>query len=155
MLWVLPLEVTQDSLQNSRPWMTTTIRFRQSLGRKQYDAAGVPTAVYCNLRPTPISPRSSLSPVDPSMPLFPSDGSPRHGLPTHYGNQSRSIYHGYNDSRPGGDLPLLNPRSNTASPGPRYDYQQYSRTGSPHSNVTGFRQQNNPSPWQRGAGYEG
>ncbi len=128
-----------------------------SLGRKQYDAAGVPLPPSTATSVQPPSHRDPpLSPVDPSMPLFPSDGSPRHGLPTHYGNQSRSIYHGYNDSsRPGSDLPLLNPRSNTASPGPRYDYQQYSRTGSPHSNVTGFRQQNNPSPWQRGAGYEG
>ena len=127
-----------------------------SLGRKQYDASGVvlPPSTANSVR-NPSHRDPPLSPVDPSVPLFPSDGSPRHGVPAHYGEQARPMYQNYNDSRPGSDLPLLNPRSNTASPGPRYDYQQYSRTGSPHSNVTNFRQQNSPSPWQRGAGYEG
>ena len=128
-----------------------------SLGRKQYDASGAPLPPStANSMQPPSHREPPHSPVDPSVPLFPSDGSPRHGVPTHYGEQPRPMYQGYNDSsRPGSDLPLLNPRSHTASPGPRYDYQQYSRTGSPHSNITNFRQQNSPSPWQRGAGYDG
>ncbi|KAI9800651.1 MAG: hypothetical protein M1825_003973 [Sarcosagium campestre] len=69
------------------------------------------------------------SPVDPSVPLFPSDGSPR-AAPPMYAN-------GNNSTRPGNNLPLLGARSDSASA---------------HSN--GYRQQNNSSPWQRGAGYD-
>ena len=91
------------------------------------------------------------SPVDPSLPLFPSDAPGRHGSPA---SQSRGMYTNHNESsRPGSDLPLLNP-------------QGYGRTGSSQSNgpafrsqnngspAPQFRQQNNASPWQRGAGYD-
>ncbi|KAI9805662.1 MAG: hypothetical protein M1833_005154 [Piccolia ochrophora] len=57
------------------------------------------------------------SPVDPSVPLFPSDSGPRSGPPSYSG--------------------LTEGRSNTLN-----------------SSVSGFRQQNNSSPWQRGAGYD-
>ncbi|KAI9891519.1 MAG: hypothetical protein M1814_002642 [Vezdaea aestivalis] len=67
------------------------------------------------------------SPVNPSLAMFPSDAQGRHDRPPLY-----------NGSRPGSDLPLLAPRSATASPGPGGRY----------------RQQNNSSPWQRGAGYD-
>ncbi|PYH46774.1 transient receptor potential ion channel family protein [Aspergillus saccharolyticus JOP 1030-1] len=65
--------------------------------------------------------RSPASPVDPSLPLFPSDN--RNG--SHDANFGRS-----------------------PSPVPRYD------TASPMQNPHAYRQQNNPSPWQRGAGYD-
>jgi hypothetical protein len=103
------------------------------------------------------------SPVDPSLPLFPSDGVNRHGSP---GSQSRGMFTNHNDSsRPGSDLPLLNPQGygrsgsahsnspafrsqNSGSPGPGFRQQN---NGSP---APQFRQQNNASPWQRGAGYD-
>lgn len=71
------------------------------------------------------------SPVDPSMPMFPSEASGRHNRPQFYGQESR----------PNSDLPLLAPRSATASPGPG-------------AKMGAYRAQNNSSPWQRGAGYE-
>ncbi|KAI4160225.1 MAG: hypothetical protein LQ342_005937 [Letrouitia transgressa] len=75
------------------------------------------------------------SPIDPSMPLFPSDGTPRHGTPTGYNEHSRGMYNGYND----------NSRNQS--------FQSYGQPKSAHSNA-GFRQLNNSSPWQRGAGYD-
>lgn len=62
------------------------------------------------------------SPMDPAVPLFPSDGATggRHGPPP--------------------------PSFQTG------DDHQYGRLENPRSD--GFRQQNNSSPWQRGAGYE-
>jgi hypothetical protein len=69
-----------------------------------------------NPRQTPVSP------VDPSVPLFPSDASARQGPPS------------YNMRSP--------------SPVPR------GYTASPMSNPNAYRAQNNPSPWQRGAGYD-
>ena len=68
------------------------------------------------------------SPVDPSVPLFPSDSSTRAGTQPSYDNTGGSEY-GY-------------VRSQTASP-------PYAGSN-PHS----FRTQNNASPWQRGAGYD-
>ncbi|PYI30723.1 DUF907 domain protein [Aspergillus indologenus CBS 114.80] len=65
--------------------------------------------------------RSPASPVDPSLPLFPSDN--RNG--SHDANFGRS-----------------------PSPVPR------GYTSSPMQNPHAYRQQNNPSPWQRGAGYD-
>ncbi|KAI9684406.1 MAG: hypothetical protein M1829_002216 [Trizodia sp. TS-e1964] len=98
------------------------------------------------------------SPVDPSVPFIPHDGSARHAPPSYNDPPppppQHGLYHGYNESsRPGSDLPLLAPRSHTGSPSP---YQAYGRSQSPanHNNIGGYRQQNNSSPWQRGAGYE-
>jgi hypothetical protein len=119
-----------------------------SMARQQYDASGVPLPPStANSARTPSHRDPPHSPVDPSVPLFPSHGGAHHGHPQMYNDQSRGLYAGYNDSsRPGSDLPLLAPhsRSNTASPSP------YQRGASAH----GYRQQNNASPWQRGAGYE-
>lgn len=67
------------------------------------------------------------SPVDPSVPLFPSNGSPQRGPPPTY-DQFRSA-----SPRPGnyGDAPV----------------------GASALSTT-YRAQNNASPWQRGAGYD-
>lgn len=72
------------------------------------------------------------SPVDPSVPLFPSDSSPpRQGPPPSY--DSGGFHNGYQ-------------RAQTTSPAPF----------NPSSVIAAhnFRQQNNSSPWQRGAGYD-
>lgn len=66
--------------------------------------------------------QSPVSPVDPSVPLFPSDAS------------TGQVPPGYNMRSP--------------SPVPR------GYTASPLNNPNAYRQQNNPSPWQRGAGYD-
>ena len=107
-------------------------------GGMRSDAAGVP------LPPSTANSHRSpsrhgeppRSPIDPNMPLFPSDGTPRHGTPTGYNDGSRGMYAHYNDSR----------------------YQNYSPSygppGSAQSNTSYNRQQNNGSPWQRGAGYD-
>ena len=77
------------------------------------------------------------SPVDPSMPMFPSNAETRTGPPSYYG------------------------RSNNPSPQPRaesgysaYSNQQFGRAASVRSEVGALRAQNNSSPWQRGAGYD-
>lgn len=75
--------------------------------------------------------QAPASPVDPSVPLFPSDGSSRRG-PT------------YEDSNPFGRSPSPVPRGYTTSP---------INPGSTLASNT-YRAQNNPSPWQRGAGYD-
>ncbi|RAL01165.1 transient receptor potential ion channel family protein [Aspergillus ibericus CBS 121593] len=69
---------------------------------------------------------SPVSPVDPSLPLFPSDNnSVRNGPPSYDANFGRA-----------------------PSPVPR------GYNSSPFQNPHAYRQQNNPSPWQRGAGYD-
>lgn len=74
------------------------------------------------------------SPVDPSMPLFPTDSSSRLGAQPTYDNSNGGSDYGY-------------VRSQTASP-------PFARAGSANSNPHQFRTQNNASPWQRGAGYD-
>lgn len=107
-----------------------------SFGKPTHSAAGLPLPPSTANSTRPGSNREPPhSPVDPSLPLFPSDGSGRHGPP------SNRMYSNLNESTPpGSDLPLLNPRQHGEtgyrSPGPQY------------------RQQNNSSPWQRGAGYD-
>lgn len=125
-----------------------------SLSKPQLDAQGIPLppSTANSNRPNSYG-NPPHSPVDPSMPLFSNDGSPRYGQPARYAD--RPMYQGYNDSsRPGSDLPLLNAvRSNNTSPQPRMNnkqYEAYGNTGSANS----MRQQNNVSPWQRGAGYD-
>ncbi|KAI9797562.1 MAG: hypothetical protein M1835_007826 [Candelina submexicana] len=128
-----------------------------SMHRQQRDASGVPLPPStANSHRPPSNREPPHSPVDPSVPLFPSHSPTRHGQSPGRGDNSRNVYHhhGYNDSQHGSHNGLLGLRSNTASPAPRGDtYSPYSRTGSSHSNV-GYRQQNSASPWQRGAGYE-
>lgn len=70
------------------------------------------------------------SPVDPSVPLFPSDHSSRRGP-------------GYESE---------NPFGRSASPIPRGYSTSPINAGALSANT--HRAQNNPSPWQRGAGYE-
>ena len=99
---------------------------------KHHDAAGVPlppSTANSNMRDPP------RSPINPSMQYLPSDGTPRHGTPS------------YTDSRPTSDLPLI-------SDNRRQETSPYRRAPSSHSNTGGYRQQNNVSPWQRGAGYD-
>ena len=119
--------------------------FSSGSGRHSHNPAGVPlppsTAVSTHRSPSrgrnPVG-EPPRSPIDPSMPLFPSTGTPRHGTPEHYSDTpSHSSYN--------------NGYSNTGM-NPQYG-QPYSRGGSAQSN-TAFRQQNNSSPWQRGAGYD-
>ncbi|KAL6721500.1 putative flavin carrier protein 3 [Lecanora helva] len=73
------------------------------------------------------------SPIDPNMQYFPSDGAPRHGAPQ-YSDNPRGMYSGDNLSS-------------------RQETSPYRRAPSSHSS-NGYRQQNNTSPWQRGAGYD-
>lgn len=130
-----------------------------SMGQQAQESKGTPRPSSLAISNRAMSQREPPhSPVDPSVPLFPSDGSPRHEPPTNYVDGRRQLYTGYNgSSQPGSDLPLLQPPSQMgSSPGRRSpDYQQpYHRSGSPPSNISSYRQQSNRSPWQRGAGYE-
>lgn len=82
------------------------------------------------------------SPVDPSVPLFPTNS------PSNASSQSRgpppSYSNGYSTEYSG----------RTASPAPGYNNPP-ARSGSSLSNNPHlYRAQNNASPWQRGAGYE-
>ena len=114
-------------------------------GRNPQDATGIPLPPStANSNRSPSANREPpRSPIDPSMPFLPSDGGPRH-TPT-YSDSSRAPYNGYNDN------------NSWASNGPRGAPQRLaadSRTGSFNSGRAGYRQQNNSSPWQRGAGYD-
>ncbi|KAL8993633.1 MAG: hypothetical protein Q9169_006197 [Polycauliona sp. 2 TL-2023] len=112
-------------------------------GSRTHGAAGVPLppSTATSHRSPSRHREPPRSPIDPNMPLFPSDGTPRHGTPTGYAesNNNRGMYNAYNDSN----------RS--------LGYQQqspYGPPGSSQSNMPYNRQQNNGSPWQRGAGYD-
>lgn len=74
--------------------------------------------------------RAPASPVDPSVPLFPSDGG-----------------------RQGATYENANPFGRSTSPVPRGYTTSPMDNGSALSANT-FRAQHNPSPWQRGAGYD-
>jgi len=98
------------------------------------------------------------SPVDPSVPLFPSG---HHGGPPAYQDNPRGAYQGsYGaESRPNSDLPLItqNRGSATGSPAPYARGSGASNAGyrmANNASPAGFRTQNNASPWQRGAGYD-
>ena len=109
-------------------------------GRHSQNPAGVPlppsTAVSHRSPSRGRNPNEPpRSPIDSSMPLFPSAGAPRHGTPEPYSDNP----HGYSGYNPTGMT------QNYGAP--------YSRGGSAQSNAA-FRQQNNGSPWQRGAGYD-
>lgn len=92
--------------------------------------------------------RPPLSPVDPSVPLFPSDASARRGGPSPSG--------GYSSYNNGGYSGEYYNRSQNPSPAPRggppaSGYDNSPMRGGP---TPAFRAQNNASPWQRGAGYD-
>ena len=100
---------------------------------KEHGAAGVPlppSTANSNMREPP------RSPIDPNMQYYPSDGAPRHGTPQ-YSDNPRGMYDGDNS-------------------GYRQETSPYRRAPSSHSSsgAAGYRQQNNSSPWQRGAGYD-
>ncbi|KAI4139827.1 MAG: hypothetical protein LQ341_004064 [Variospora aurantia] len=106
-----------------------------------YDPSGVPLPPStANSHRSPSRHREPpRSPIDPNMPFLPSDGTPRHGTPTGYSDSPRGMYNGHNDSS----------RNQSYSP---YNHPP---PGSAHSQGQGInRQQNNGSPWQRGAGYD-
>ena len=114
--------------------------YSSSSARNSQNAAGVPlppsTAASHRSPSRGRNPNEApRSPIDPSMPLFPSSGVSRHGTPDPYSDSPRS-YSGYGNTG-------MNPQYG----------QPYSRGGSAASNVS-FRHQNNTSPWQRGAGYD-
>ncbi|CAD6588234.1 MAG: hypothetical protein ASARMPRED_003438 [Alectoria sarmentosa] len=102
-------------------------------GKMGHDTAGVPlppSTANSNRNPSVREP--PRTPLDPNMQYFPGDGTPRHGAPL-YNNDNSS-------SRPGADMPLM---------GRQRDRSPY------RPNTAGdYRQQNNTSPWQRGAGYD-
>ena len=105
---------------------------------RTHDAAGVPLppSTATSHRSPSRHREPPRSPIDPNMPFLPSDGTPRHGTPTSYGEAPRGMYNGYND----------NSRNQSYA-------QFYGPPGTAHSNM-GYRNQNNGSPWQRGAGYD-
>lgn len=119
-----------------------------SYGRHPHDGSGMPYSPSKPMAQRPMSRRQPLSPVDPTLPLFPSGASNRHEPPSHHG--------GYDGApHPGSDMPLL--RSDGYAPTPERrspDRHLYDRTASPQSNLDAYRQQSNRSPWQRGAGYD-
>ena len=120
--------------------------FSSGSAGKNHDAAGVPLPASTANSVMREPPRS---PIDPNMPYFPSDGTPRHGAP----NQQGDMYSGDNSSsRPGADMPLMNNSWNNNGDR-RQETSPYRRAPSSHSNG-GYRQQNSSSPWQRGAGYD-
>lgn len=85
-----------------------------SINRQNLDVHGHDQAP--NTRQAPVSP------VDPSLPLFPSDASGRQEPPSYNARSPSPVPRGY--------------------------------TASPLNNPNAYRAQNNPSPWQRGAGYD-
>jgi hypothetical protein len=86
------------------------------------------------------------SPIDPSVPLFPSAGS--RGPPPNYQDNPRQVYQGSAESRPNSDLPLINNRSHAPSPSPFRDNPSSSNLSSGYrsqhsASPAGFRNQNN------------
>jgi len=91
------------------------------------------------------------SPVDPSVPLFPAGRGP----PPNYQDNNRGMYE--NDNRNLSDVPLMGGRPGP-SPSPYRDSSNSNLSAAYRSQHTpspaGYRNNNNASPWQRGAGYE-
>ena len=118
-----------------------------SSGSMKHDAAGVPLPPStANSNKTPSRwhepPRS---PINASMPMLPGDGTPRHGTPENHSDSNRGYGNGGRGS--GAEAPLMNQYSNYGQQHPAYSQQDLGNHG-------GYRQQNNTSPWQRGAGYD-
>ncbi|KAJ9241381.1 hypothetical protein DTO169E5_3581 [Paecilomyces variotii] len=99
-----------------------------SIGRQNDDSIAVPQHA---------ARQSAHSPVDPSVPLFPSNGS------SNSSSQSRGPPPSYNNG-----YSTTEYVGRTPSPAPG------SRGGATLANPQAFRAQHNASPWQRGAGYE-
>ncbi|PVH89285.1 TRP-domain-containing protein [Cadophora sp. DSE1049] len=91
------------------------------------------------------------SPVDPSVPLFPAGRGP----PPNYQDNNRGMYE--NDNRNLSDVPLMGGRPGP-SPSQYRDSSNSNLSAAYRSQHTpspaGYRNNNNASPWQRGAGYE-
>jgi len=89
------------------------------------------------------------SPIDPSVPLFPAGSR---GPPPTYQDAPRAVYQA--DSRPTSDATL----ARSQAPTPYRDNASMSNLSvnrmQNNSTPTGFRNQHNASPWQRGAGYD-
>jgi hypothetical protein len=104
------------------------------------------------------------SPIDPSTPLFPSDGQrgppsyrPREGSvgrssPNPYGpnvgRSSPSPYNGANNMGRASPSPYNQSSTGRASPNP------FAGSNTNLTSGSGSTQRNSPSPWQRGAGYD-
>lgn len=153
-------DMVQTPYNKARDFDADDDSYSSLSGKHQHDAAGIPLPPStANSNRSPSRHRDSRdpprSPIDSSMPFFPNDGPPRHSEPAHYDENPRGMYNGYNDSsQPGADFPLLNPLPNSShSPSRGQAQQMYSRSGSLHSN-SNYRQRNNSSPWQVGAGYD-
>ena len=153
-------DMVQTPFSKTRDLDNDDDSFSTDSGRHQQEAAGVPlppsTANSNRSRSHRRNSREpSRSPVDPSMPFLPSDGGPRHGEPTYYSEVSPGMYNGYHDSsRSGAQFQHLDPSSsNQFLPAGQDHHPIYSRPGTSHSH-SAYRQQNNSSPWQRGAGYD-
>ncbi|KAI9828828.1 MAG: hypothetical protein M1819_006535 [Sarea resinae] len=130
--------------------------FSSSSINKQTEATAVPLpSSEATSQYAPSHREAPLSPIDASLPLFPSNGPARHGPPSYSDAPPRDLYSGFNGSGVTGtsDVPLVNRNPGAASPAPR-GQDLYSGPPSVRSNVTGYRSQNNSSPWQRGAGYD-
>jgi hypothetical protein len=91
----------------------------------------------------PNSRQAPASPIDPSVPLFPSDTPARQASPPSY--ESR----GYQN----GNLNEYYPRSQSNSPAPQ-GYQNVPNRSNSSLHLNTYRAQNNSSPWHRGAGFD-
>lgn len=133
--------------------------YSSNSGRNHHDAAGIPLPPStANSHRSPSrhgdSRDAPRSPIDTSMPFFPSDGIPRHNDPSSHTGSPNRMQNGHNDSsRHGADYPLLNTWSNNQPATQTQERLMTGRSGSTHSH-NAYRQQNNSSPWQRGAGYD-
>lgn len=124
-----------------------------SLGRHQTDASAGPLPPATANSGYQRTRSEKHSPVD-YQPMFPADNSGRRGPPTNY-DQRGTYAQGSNDSEYGQG----NARSQDLSPQPYSGGGggDYSTNGAPYPQQQyhhQYRQQNDYSPWQRGAGYQ-
>lgn len=134
-----------------------------SYGKLQHDAGatGMPSSPTRSMMTAPsqrpMTQRSSPSPVDPSLPLFPSGGAPRHEQPPppppNYSNTSQPMYGSPYGAHapPGSELPLLlrgGVGSEAGTPVRAMSPAQHDMTTPP------YRQPSGRDPWQRGTGYD-
>jgi len=121
-----------------------------SLNRQQRAASGapLPPSAASTYRPAAYD----RQPAADNQAMFPAEHAGRRGPANSYDNHS-AIIDAYNDEPTGPDY---HSGYNSAAPSPRLQqggynggYQKASYTQQPQ-----FRQHNNSSPWQRGAGYD-